>query len=227
MKSRHGGAYGEYIPSISNGASEPPSNGGLDGAADEEVGLVSNARSQRATRESGVKANVRPGKHQGGSDSVESMDDESDVTSSGGEWQGGDDHESDEPMENEDEDEDDDDDVERSDNDGGLEEDPRQSLVVSLRYLKNHSSPFIRDAPGDVILSNDLSIPSNVPLTSEIQHHASNASFAVAVSQPPMAPTPADPRASSQIASQSATTTELQGQIPMSNIEQHSPPVEH
>ena len=67
------------------------------------------------------------------------MDEESDATSSGNEWEGGDEDEHDDHIDDEEEDED----VDMSDNSGAEEgeDDLRQSLVISLRYTKNRRSP--------------------------------------------------------------------------------------
>ena len=104
---------------------------------------VSRGRPRRAAQQNRVKAKPPSRKHTEGYDSLGSMDDESDATSSGNEWDGGDEDEPDDHVDDEEEDED----VDMSDDSVAEEEegDPRQSLVVSLRYTKSHRSPPSQD----------------------------------------------------------------------------------
>lgn len=132
--------------------------GGLDGAEhdDDEDEPVNRGLPRRAARQNRVKAKPLSGKHTEVNDSLGSMDDESDATSSGNEWDGGDE---DEPEDHVDDDEEDED-VDMSDNSGAEEEgdDPRQSLVVSLRYIKSRPSPPSQDTPKVAAISKDHSI---------------------------------------------------------------------
>ena len=168
VKSRHSGVHGEYHANKPKDSSEQTNNGGLDGAADEEVKPASHGRSKRAPTENQNKAHVHPKKDRGDDDSTESMDDESDVTSSGGEWQGGDDNESDDLIEDEEDDEDDD--IRMGD-----DEDPQQRLVVSLRYLKSHSGPLSQDSSSNRNMPNDLDMPSIKTFHPEIERKGSDA----------------------------------------------------
>ncbi len=138
----------EHSKTVGSGAAE-------DDEDEEEP--VSRGRPRRAAQQSKVKAKTLSGKHTEGYDSLGSMDDESDATSSGNEWDGGDEDEPDDRVDDEEEDEE----VDMSDNSVAEEEedDPRQSLVVSLRYLKSHPSPPSQDTA----TSKDHSIP---PMTS-------------------------------------------------------------
>ena len=113
-------------------------SGGAEDDEDEDE-PVSRWRPRRAAQQNRVKAKPPSRKHTEGYDSLGSMDDESDATSSGNEWDGGDEDEPDDHVDDEEEDED----VDMSDNSVAEEEedDPRQSLVVSLRYMKSHPSP--------------------------------------------------------------------------------------
>lgn len=96
-------------------------------------------RPRRAAQQNRIKAKPFSRKQTEGYDSLESMGDESDATSSGNEWDGGDEDEPDDQIDDEEEDED----VDMSDDSRAEEEedDPRQSLVVSLRYMKSRRSP--------------------------------------------------------------------------------------
>ena len=148
VRSRHGGAYGESMLSGQQDGTEPERSSGMDGADEEDGEPISRVRPPRAA----VQGKPRAGRHIDGYNALDEMDDESDATSSGNEWEGGAD---DEPDDQADDDDDEDEDIEMSDDDGGdvvLEEesedggDKRASgLVVSLRYSKIGSSPLSRD----------------------------------------------------------------------------------
>lgn len=133
--------------------------GGPDGAEDDEDEPVSRGRPRRAVQQNRVKAKLTSRKHTGGYDSMGSTDDESDATSSGHEWDGEDEDEADDHV-----DEEEDEDIDMSDNSGAEEEeDSRQSLVVSLRYMKSCPYPPSQDTRNGPALSEDHSIP---PMTS-------------------------------------------------------------
>ena len=108
----------------------------VDKAEDEPM---PRGRPRRAAQQNRIKAKPVSRKHTEGYDSLESMDDESEATSSGNEWDGGDEDEPDDNIDDEEEDED----VDMTDNSGTEEEDddPQQSLVVSLRYARSNPSP--------------------------------------------------------------------------------------
>ena len=135
-------------------ATEHSKTRGLDGAEDEPA---SRGRPRRAAQQNRIKAKAFAGKHPETYDSLGSMDDESDATSSGNEWrEGGDEDEPDDQL-----DEEEDEDVDMSDNSGSEDEDDsRQSLVVSLRYVKGGSSPPNQDTRNGPAISGDHNIPS-------------------------------------------------------------------
>lgn len=140
VRSRHGGAYGESMVAGQGDASKKSTLGGMDGAegGDDEEQFRSHQRSGRTARQMDAKSRVHTRKHIEGYNSLDSMEDESDATSSGGDWDGGDDEEVDDRAGEEE----DDDDLEMSDDDGKAideEEEPPSSLVVSLRYVKSRS----------------------------------------------------------------------------------------
>lgn len=159
VRSRHGGQYGEAMLSGQQDAAEHSKIHGLDGAedAEDEDELASRGRPRRAAQQNRVKAKVLSGKPTEAYDSLGSMDDESDATSSGNEWDGGDEDEPDDHVDDEEEDED----VDMSDNSGPEEDedDSRQSLVVSLRYVKSGLSPSSQDTRNGPAISADHSIP--------------------------------------------------------------------
>lgn len=141
------------------GATQHSRIGDLDGAEDDEDEdePVSRGRPRRAAQQNRVKPKSLTGKHTKGYDSLGSMDDETDATSSGNEWDGGDEDELDDHVDDEEEDED----VDMSDISGAEEEDddPRQSLVISLRYKKRLPAPPSQDTQNRPAISEDHSVP--------------------------------------------------------------------
>ena len=174
VKSRYGGTYGKTVLGGQQDGTGHPGIGEVDGAEDDEDGPRSRGRPRRAAQQnrSNVKAFSR--KHAKGYDSLGSMDDESDATSTGNEWDGGDEDEPDDNIDDEDEDED----IDMSDDSGGEdeEEDPRQSLVVSLRYVKRGQSPASQGTRNGSTVSADHGISpvttSNFKGLSETRHSA-------------------------------------------------------
>ena len=145
VRSRHGGAYGESMLSRQVDTSRQPSVSGNDGIDEHDEPSAGYGRPRRAAQQNINKSGPRPRKHIDGYNSVDSMDDESDATSSGVGWDGGDDDETDDIA-----DDGEDDDIEMSGNDAGesdLSDEAQRSLVVSLRYAKSHSSPLIIPKP--------------------------------------------------------------------------------
>ncbi|KAL8704266.1 MAG: hypothetical protein Q9201_002575 [Fulgogasparrea decipioides] len=129
VKSRYGGMYGETVPSGRHHRAREVSVGGRGGAEDDEERHTSTLRSGRDRG--------RPNRPRAqGHSSSESMGDESDVTSSGQEWNDGDDDEA-EDLADGTEDEEMNDDISEED-ELAIKEDRFQSrsLVVSLRYTK-------------------------------------------------------------------------------------------
>ncbi|KAL9001606.1 MAG: hypothetical protein Q9188_005425 [Gyalolechia gomerana] len=139
VKSRHGGAYGEIMANIQYDQEQAPSVGGLDRTGDDDEAPALGLRAGRVTRNRGR----RQGRHAQDSDSIGGMDDESDATSSGHEWDGGDGGDDDEADEFADDGKDEDDmDGDVSEDELVSDKDPhlQPSLVVSLRYPKPASS---------------------------------------------------------------------------------------
>lgn len=173
VRSRHGGAYGEIISSGQADTSRQASIVGMDGPDEDDDEPVSSSRPRRTAQQNGNKAPIHSRKHIDGYNALDSMEDESEASSSGGEWDGGDDDEPDDMVEDEE-----DGDVDMSDNEAEVsedeeEEDVTQSLVVSLRYLKGRSSPPTAAAPNAVNLSPNRHGPPTAPTTVEVASEAS------------------------------------------------------
>ena len=158
VKSRYGGTYGRTTLGGQQDGTEHPGIGETDAAEDDEDGPRSRGRPRRAAQQnkSNVKAFSR--KHTKDYDSLGSMDDESDATSTGNEWDGGDEDEPDDNIDDEDEDED----IDMSDDSRAEDEEDnsQQSLVVSLRYIKRGLSPASQDTRNGPAVSEDHDIPS-------------------------------------------------------------------
>ncbi|KAL8796212.1 MAG: hypothetical protein Q9182_007410 [Xanthomendoza sp. 2 TL-2023] len=143
VKSRYGGAYGETVLSGQNDNGRELSFGGGDGARDDGEAHIK----VRATR---GRRKLRGGAHIEADNLTDEADDESDATSSGQEWDGGDDGEVDEHADDEVEDEEMNDDISEDElalDQGSLQ--PR-SLVVALRYTKTIPSAILT-APGETV----------------------------------------------------------------------------
>lgn len=115
---------------------EAPPVGGSDAAADvNEEQPVSTGRARRSASGTGVQGGRKGREHIPGYNQVDEMDDESDATSSGGEWDGGNDDVDEKVIDDED-----DDDADMSDDEVSVDEEDEEidvgkpSLVVSLRY---------------------------------------------------------------------------------------------
>ena len=147
--------YGETVLSGQQEATESSRIGGSNEAEvyEDKDGPVAHGRPRRAAQQNKMKAKALPRKHAEGYDSLGSIDDESDATSSGNEWDGGDEDEPDDHIDDDDDDdeeeEEEEEDVDMSDNSVAGEEgdDPQQSLVVSLRYTQKHRFPSSQDTP--------------------------------------------------------------------------------
>lgn len=164
VRSRHGGRYGEATLSEKQGATQHSRTGGLDGAEDgeneDEDEPVSRGRPRRAAQHNSVKPKSHTAKHTKGYDSLGSMDDESDATSSGNEWDGGDEDEPDDRVDDEEEDEDVDmSDVSVAEEEEEEEDDVQRSLVVSLRYKKQIPPPPSQDMRNGPAISKDHNVP--------------------------------------------------------------------
>lgn len=137
VRSRVGGTYGETMLSGQQDNREAPPVGGNDGAADViDEQPVSTGRTRRSASGTEFPGGRRGREHIAGYNQVDEMDDESDATSSGGDWEGGDDDVDEKVIDDED-----DDDADMSDEASDDEEEENEqtglgkpSLVVSLRY---------------------------------------------------------------------------------------------
>ncbi|KAL9042885.1 MAG: hypothetical protein Q9180_000269 [Flavoplaca navasiana] len=133
VKSRYGGAYGETILSGQHDNGRALSVGGGDGTEDAEKPQSISVRGGRATRD----RRTRPARSNVNDDILsDEIEDESDATDSGQEWDGGDDDADDHA----------DDEVEDEEMNEDISEDelamddvshPPRSLVVSLRYANS------------------------------------------------------------------------------------------
>ena len=133
---------------------------------EDEDGPVSRGRLRRAAQQNRVKAKPLAREHAEEYNSLESMDDESDATSSGNEWDGGDGDEPDDHIDDDDE-EDEDEDVDMSENSVAEEEDDDdlpQALVVSLRYKRSRPFSPSQDTQNGSTISKDHSL---LPMTSD------------------------------------------------------------
>ena len=169
VRSRYGGAYGETVLSGQDNLDEQ-NRGSLGGAIDDETEKAPHARPHRSVQYSTILSKGPASKQHKGYESLDPVDDESDATTSGREWEGGDSEEPDEPLEEEE----DDDGIETSNSNDGEEEDPRQSLVVSLRYMRSISIPSIEGNRKDIgptkNLSAALSLNSSDPRQSQLSN---------------------------------------------------------
>ncbi|MCJ1390764.1 hypothetical protein MMC18_003625 [Xylographa bjoerkii] len=138
VKSRVGGTYGETMLSGSHNLDHTDSIEVGDGVHEAYEEPITRTRTRGVAQH---PQSSRQRKHIDGYNALDEMEDESDATSSGGEWDGGDDDEVEENIADDEEDED----VDMSDS--GPSGDEREgastdkhSLVVSLRYHKKHGS---------------------------------------------------------------------------------------
>lgn len=109
--------------------------------------IISRGRTRGSAYRNGVTHSTQPRKHIEGYNALDEMEDESDASSSGGDWDGADDDEVDDIIV----DAEDEDDADMSDDEPSVandEESPKESfhdrpksLMVSLRYRKNVDNP--------------------------------------------------------------------------------------
>lgn len=151
VRSRVGGAYGESVLSGQHEIAEAPAIKNTNGTEVAEEEPVSRGRTRGSALRNGVTQKVRSRKHIEGYNALDEMEDESDATSSGGDWEGADDDEVDANISEDEDDEDadmSDDEASIADEEDYAEEDANEqspdrpgSLVVSLRYQKNDTPP--------------------------------------------------------------------------------------
>ena len=143
-----GGTYGETVLSGQNAEVTAPIVVDEYGAGqgDGKNRKTSPGRTRRSVQTNGTNSRNQRRNHIDGYNALDEMEDESDATTSGGEWDAGDDDDVDEHVANDEEDED----VDMSDDGPSAEEDEdyagQQSLVVSLRYHKRHGGEDTRDS---------------------------------------------------------------------------------
>ncbi|KAL8902782.1 MAG: hypothetical protein Q9207_004390 [Kuettlingeria erythrocarpa] len=119
VRSRHARAFGQHAQG------QALAIGGVDGTEEEKDVHGTAMHSGRPTRNRALKIRQRGCENE----STEGLDSESDVTSSGHEWDGGDDDEADDHL-----DDGDDDEMDEDVSSNELEPQPPRTLVVSLRY---------------------------------------------------------------------------------------------
>jgi len=157
VRARVGGLYGETLHSgqTSTGRASPATENYQRSEASEEPPVAPGNRSTRSSRRVGANGWTRGGSHIEGYNSVDEMDDEDEATSSGAEWEGGDEDEPDEM----------DDDMDEDDEDKDhFEEDEPRSLIVKLRYRKGSSAISISHPEVHQSIRQSLQVPISTPL---------------------------------------------------------------
>lgn len=122
---------------------ELPENNGKHSAETGGEEVISRGRTRGSANRNGVTNNSQPRNHIEGYNALDEMEDESDASSSGGDWDGADDDDVEDIVV----DDEDEDDVDMSDDEPSVANDDRspkedfrdrpKSLVVSLRYRKH------------------------------------------------------------------------------------------
>ncbi|MCJ1266374.1 hypothetical protein MMC22_006258 [Lobaria immixta] len=150
VRSRVGGAYGESVLSGQLETAEAPAINDANGGDVAEEEPVSRGRTRGSALRNRVTQKVRSRKHIEGYNALDEMEDESDASSSGGDWEGADEDEVDANISEDEDDEDADmsDDEASIANEDDVEEDRNKkssdrpgSLVVALRYQKKDTPP--------------------------------------------------------------------------------------
>ncbi|KAM0804697.1 hypothetical protein BDR22DRAFT_834584 [Usnea florida] len=167
VRSRHGGTYGEAILRGQQDAMQQSRKDELERAEDnedeDEDGPVSRGRPRRAAQQNRVKPKPLAREPAEEYNSLESMEDESDATSSENDWDGGDGDEPDDHIDDDDEDEDEEVDTSESSVVEEDDDDLPQTLVVSLRYKRSRPFPPSEDTQNGSTISKDHSL---LPMTS-------------------------------------------------------------
>lgn len=170
VRSRVGGAYGESKLSGQHEIAEAPTNDNPDGTEDGEEEPISRGRTRQSVQRNGGTEKARPRKHIEGYNILDEMEDETDASSSGGEWDGGEEDDVDEHIV----DDEDEDDADMSDDEASIaneadevemeNNDEPSSLVVALRYQKKNSpSTGANDPETTQEPSNNYTISSTLP----------------------------------------------------------------
>ena len=157
VRARVGGLYGETLHSgqTSTGRTSPATENYERSEASEEPPVAPGGRSTRSSGRAGVNGWARGGQHIEGYNSVDEMDDEDEATSSGAEWEGGDEDEPDDMDDNMDEEDEDDD---------HFEEVEPQSLIVKLRYGKRSAAAPIFYPEVQQTIKQSALLPVSPPL---------------------------------------------------------------
>lgn len=228
VRSRMGGAYGEYLASGHHNGLLPNAEMPKEGRSGEAQQL-SSGRSQRSGLRNGVSRQAHPDRYKS-LGSYDGVDDDSDAPSSGEEWNGGGDDDGD--IEDEQLPEaDDEEDLDMSDDDigpaeaSGIKEDGSQgrgSLVVSLRYQRkpgqssqsetpdpqgfrhpdighDHSSSIMNSFQGQQALTKQASPLRPTSIVSDLQDQKQAAASPVSAFNGDTAVTNERPKASDQI----------------------------
>jgi hypothetical protein len=158
VRSRMGGAFGESLPMPQQNAEPFHVN---DISATKVGDTVPNGRTRQSALRNGLAREARSGIHIEGYNALDEMEEESDASFSGVEWDGDDDDVDDKVV-----DEEDDEDADMSDDEVSIADEenevaaernrPRSSLVVALRYQKVDDAPiadsnFSEQGPGAAI----------------------------------------------------------------------------
>lgn len=158
VKARVGGLYGETLHSgqTSTGRASPATETYERSEASEEPPVAPGGRATRSSGRVGVNGWAKGGKHIEGYNSVDEMDEEEEeATSSGAEWDGGDEDEPDDMdagMDEEDEDK------------GHFEDDGPRSLIVKLRYGKSLAAVSTSHPEDHQMIEQSLPLPASPPL---------------------------------------------------------------
>lgn len=147
VRSRVRGAYGEIIPrGQQNAEASNVDENHVPGVGEGES--APSSRTRQSVLSNGAAVKARPGTHIEGYNALDEMEEESDASSSGAEWDEGEDDDADDLVL----DEDDEEDADMSDDESGIVDEeeaviadkthPRGSLVVALRYQKPADPPI-------------------------------------------------------------------------------------
>ncbi|KAL9612431.1 MAG: hypothetical protein Q9167_002979 [Letrouitia subvulpina] len=176
VRSRVFGAYGETTTGGHEDSQQMSANGDTDGNENTERQQLALGRPQRTAYKDRDIQNRQFTKSINGYESLDELEDESNTTS-GEEWNGGDDNETDDnAAESEDEDEELNDSISGNSREGdsSTAEDERSphSLVVSLRYIKQQNTPAGDSVSQNLLDSNKDLAPSQQAPSWDSQNHA-------------------------------------------------------
>lgn len=159
VRARVGGLYGETLHSgqqTSTGRPSPGTDEYERSEVSEEPPIAPGSRSTRTSGRTAVNGWTKGRKHIEGYNSLDEMDDEDDASSSGAEWDGGDEDEPGDPDNDMDVDDSEEDDFED-------EEEEPQSLIVTLHYRKPVSTDTIPKITETQLLQHALAGSTTTP----------------------------------------------------------------